>query len=76
MALEKLEDSEDKNNVRYDLTHADEQGSFQLQVFENAQYWVKGEVGTLGVKFKALPQSLWDRGIQEIRSKPIKIIGS
>ena len=76
VALEKLEDSEDKNNVRYDLTHADEQGNFQLQVFENAQYWVKGEVGTLGVQFKGLPQSLWDQGIQEIRSKPIKIIGS
>ena len=76
VALEKLEDSEDKNNVRYDLTPADEQGNFQLQVFENAQYWVKGEVGTLGVKFKGLPQSLWDQGIREINSKPIKIIGS
>ena len=74
--LEKLEDSEDKNNVRYDLTRVDKQGNFQIQVFENAQYWVKGNVGTLGVKFEGLTQSLWDRGIQQIDSKPIKIAGS
>lgn len=74
--LHKLEDSEDKNNAGYDLTHVDKQGNFQLQVFENAQYWIEGDVGTLGVEFEGLTQTLWDRGIREIKAKPIKIIGS
>lgn len=74
--LEKLEDSEDKNNVRYDLSHTDKQGQFKIQVFENAEYWLKVHVSTLGLKFGDQQSDLWDRGITEIKSTPIKIIGS
>ncbi len=75
VALEKLEDSDDKKNVRYDLTNTDKAGNFKLQVFENAEYWVNGSVSTLGLKL-GLPYDLWNRGIRDLQSTPIKIIGS
>jgi hypothetical protein len=71
--LEKLGDSEDKNNVRYDLESVDGQGRFTVQVFENAEYFLNAEVGTLGVKFGNTSGDLWDQGIREIKAQPIKL---
>lgn len=73
--LEKLEDPTDENNVRYDRAYVDKRGNFTLQVFENAQYWVRGEVSTMDLKFRGSSQDLWREGIREIRSKPIRIVG-
>src|SRR6185503_1699631 len=38
--LEKLDGSEGKINVRYDLGIVDRQGRFTVQGFENAEYWL------------------------------------
>ena len=51
----------------------DTQGNFRLQLFENAQYSVKGQVGTIGIKFSGSTQDLWDRGVRELSSKAIKL---
>lgn len=71
--LEKLEDSTSKNNVRYDLEIGDKQGRFTVQLYENAEYWLNAQVGTLGVKFGNLSGTLWDQGIREIKAQPIKL---
>jgi hypothetical protein len=71
--LEKLGNSEDKNNLRYDLERVDEQGLFTIQVFEDAEYWLNAGVGTLGLKFGEIPVDLWDRGVREIKAQPIKL---
>jgi hypothetical protein len=71
--LEELEDSEGKNNVRYDLESVDGQGRFTIQVFENAEYWLNAEVGTLGVRFGNTSGDLWDEGVREIKARPVKL---
>jgi len=71
--LEKLDGSEGRNNVRYDLGIVDRQGRFSVQVFENAEYWLNAEVGTLGVKFGNLSGALWDKAVREIKAQPIKL---
>jgi hypothetical protein len=38
--------------------------------------WLKGSISTLDLKFGIQQSDLWDRGITEIKSTPIKIIGS
>ena len=71
--LEKLDGSIGKNKWKYDLEIVDRQGRFTVQVFENAEYWLKAQVGTLGVKFGNLVGNLWDQGIKEINAQPIKL---
>jgi hypothetical protein len=51
----------------------DRQGRFTVQGFENAEYWLKAEVGTLGIKFGNLSGALWDKGVREIKARPIKL---
>lgn len=55
--LEKLEDSEAKENVRYELERVDSQGKFRMQVFENAEYWVTAGVSTEGLRISGKRES-------------------
>lgn len=71
--LEKLETDEDSNNVRYDLESVGKDGRFRIQAFEGAEYWLKGEVGTLGLKLGGTPVRLWERGVHELKAKPVKV---
>lgn len=71
--LEQLRNSEDKNNVRYDLERVDEQGRFAIQAFENAEYWLNAEVGTFGLKFGNMQVDLWDSGVRELKAQPLKL---
>lgn len=71
--LEKLEDQEDKSNVRYDLESVDGGGRFTIQVFEGAEYWLHASVGTLGINFGKAKNDLWGRGIQVLKARPIKL---
>lgn len=43
VSIEKLENSDDPDNVVYDSQRA-EKGNFKFQVFENAEYWVHGKL--------------------------------
>ena len=74
--VEKLENSDDPNNIRYDLVTVGKDGRFTVQIFENAEYWIKGEVGTYGLKMDGVPTDLWERGVRDIIAKPIKVIVS
>jgi hypothetical protein len=69
--LEKLENSEDKMNVRYDLARAEGGGRFTIQAFEGAEYWLHARVGTLGLNFGSSKNDLWDDGLQELKARPV-----
>jgi hypothetical protein len=71
--LEKFENSDDKNNTRFDLSRIEGEGRFTVQVFEGAEYWLHAQVGTLGLDFGTGQNDLWDRGIQELKSQPMKL---
>jgi hypothetical protein len=49
--IEKLENTEDKNNITYDMQRVKD-GKFKIQAFENAEYWMHAEVYDL--KFKPI----------------------
>jgi hypothetical protein len=71
--LEKLEDPEDKTNVKYDLERVGGGGRFTIQAFEGGEYWLHARVGTLGLNFGKAKNDLWDSGVQELKSQPIRL---
>jgi hypothetical protein len=63
----------DDKNSKYMADVPERDGSFSLQGFEGAEYWVHASVGTLGLKLNGATQDLWDSGVQRLSAAPVKI---
>lgn len=71
-----LADSESDGDDRrvYEGGRTDAQGRFNIQAFVGAEYWLHATVNTYDLEIGGVRSRLWDKGIRELKARPIKVV--